>query len=75
VNLRLQRENQAVGKLEHPNIVRAMDAGEINGTHYLAMEFVDGADLQKQVAEHGRMPIPKACKAIRQAALALTAAD
>src|SRR3954471_7867790 len=37
---RFEREMKAVGKLEHPNIVRAMDAGESGGTHYLAMEYV-----------------------------------
>src|SRR6185369_4164252 len=42
---RFQREMKAVGRLDHPNIVRAMDAGEENGTHFLVMEYVEGADL------------------------------
>lgn len=33
---RFEREMRAVGKLEHPNIVRAMDAGEADGTHFLS---------------------------------------
>ncbi|HET6424367.1 MAG TPA: SUMF1/EgtB/PvdO family nonheme iron enzyme, partial [Planctomycetaceae bacterium] len=71
---RFKREMKAVGKLEHPHIVRAMDAGEIHGTHFLAMEYVDGVDLQKLVKDRGALSVPNACKAIRQAALALTAA-
>jgi serine/threonine protein kinase len=68
---RFEREMKAVGKLEHPNIVRAMDAGEVNGTHYLVMEYVDGLDLAKLVAKRGPIPIIEACEMIRQAALGL----
>ena len=46
---RFEREMEAVGKLEHPNIVRALDAGEHDGTHYLVMEYVDGLDLSQLV--------------------------
>jgi serine/threonine protein kinase len=71
---RFEREMKAVGKLEHPHIVRAMDAGDIGGVHYLAMEYVEGTDLQRFVKTKGPLSIPNACKAIRQAALALSAA-
>ena len=37
---RFSREMKAVGKLDHPNIVRATDAGEVDGTHFLAAEYV-----------------------------------
>ena len=36
---------EAVGQLTHPNIVGAHDAGEIDGVHYLVMEYVEGTDL------------------------------
>lgn len=71
---RFKREMKAVGKLEHPYIVRAMDAGEVAGLHYLAMEFVEGADLRKLVRDQGPLSVPQACKAIRQTAQALSAA-
>jgi formylglycine-generating enzyme required for sulfatase activity/serine/threonine protein kinase len=71
---RFRREMKAVGKLSHPNIVQAHDAGEISGTHYLAMEFIDGADLLQHVRDRGPMSVVNACKAVRQAALALAAA-
>ena len=35
---RFAREIKAVGRLEHPNIIRAIDANEQDGTHYLVME-------------------------------------
>ncbi len=71
---RFRREMRAVGKLNHPNIVQAHDAGEIAGTHYLAMEFIDGTDLLHLVRERGPMSVMNACKAVRQAAQALAAA-
>lgn len=71
---RFRREMKAVGKLNHPNIVQAHDAGEIAGTHFLAMEFIDGTDLLHLVRDRGPMSIVNACKAVRQAAQALAAA-
>ncbi len=71
---RFQREMKAVGRVNHPHVVQAFDAGEIDGTHYLAMEFVDGQDLDTIVSERGRLPLATACRIIREAADALSAA-
>ena len=68
---RFNREMRAVGKLHHAHIVAAHDAGEIDGTHYLVMELVDGIDLRELVKQRGRLPIGAACEIIRQAALGL----
>ncbi len=68
---RFQREIQALGQLQHPNIVRAYDAGRSCGRPYLAMEYVDGIDGARLVRHHGRLPIADACELTRQAALAL----
>jgi serine/threonine protein kinase len=69
--LRFEREMKIVGQLEHPNIVRASDAGVFEGTPFLVMELVDGVDLDRYVREHGSLPIPLACEIVRQAALGL----
>lgn len=66
---RFKREMRAVGKLEHPNIVRVLDAGEENGTHYLVMEYVPGMDVGKIVQRLGPLPVADACEIVRQAAL------
>ena len=42
---RFEREMEAVGAVDHPNIVRALHAGEDKGTPYLVIEYVDGLDL------------------------------
>ncbi|WP_310821309.1 serine/threonine-protein kinase [Stratiformator vulcanicus] len=71
---RFSREMKAAGKVSHPNIVHAYDAGEVDGTHYLAIEYVDGYDLHEKVKKKGPLSVSQACRAIRQAALGLAAA-
>ncbi|HET6422387.1 MAG TPA: serine/threonine-protein kinase, partial [Planctomycetaceae bacterium] len=71
---RFQREMKAVGRVTHPHVVQAFDAGEIDGTHYLAMEYVDGQDLATILKERGPLPLGTACRLIREAADALSAA-
>jgi serine/threonine protein kinase len=41
---RFEREMKAVGKLQHPNIVQALDAREVDGKHLLVMEYVDESE-------------------------------
>jgi len=71
---RFKREIKAVGRLDHPNIVRAYDARESGGTHFLAMELVTGVDLANLVRRLGPLPIGDACELVRQAALGLDCA-
>ena len=68
---RFQREMEAIGKLDHPNIIRATDAGEVDGVPFLVMEFVDGPDLARVVKTCGPLSTADACEVIRQAALGL----
>jgi serine/threonine protein kinase len=68
---RFHREIQVLSQLDHPNIVHAYDAGAAGGTHFLAMEYVEGTDLGRLVKQGGPMPVFQACAYIRQAALGL----
>jgi serine/threonine protein kinase len=68
---RFEREMKAVGQLNHPNIVQALDAREIAGTRFLVMEYVDGPNLAKLVDACGPLPVADACELVRQAALGL----
>jgi serine/threonine-protein kinase len=43
---RFQREAALAAKLRHTNIVGVIDAGEVDGAHYMALELVDGVDLR-----------------------------
>ncbi|QDV49907.1 protein kinase domain-containing protein [Gimesia fumaroli] len=68
---RFEREMLSVGRLNHPHIVGATDAREIDGTHFLVMEYLDGIDLSHLVERMGPLPIADACEIIRQAAVGL----
>lgn len=68
---RFEREMRAVGNLDHPQIIRAHDADEEGGTHYLVMEYLEGNDLSQRVKGEGPLPIGLACEIVRQAALGL----
>jgi len=84
---RFHREMKAVGRLAHPNIVAAHDAGDFEGTHFLVMELIAGIDLSSLVRRLGPavnpssprgetrdadgMTVADACELIRQAALGL----
>ena len=68
---RFDREMKAVGRVDHPDIVRAMDAREIDGKSVLVMEYAEGVNLADLGCRHGQLPIPDACEMVRQAALGL----
>src|SRR5262249_52375744 len=68
---RFQREMEAVGRLEHPNLVRATDAGDADGRHLLAMDFGGGRALAGRPRRCGALPVAEACELVRQAALGL----
>lgn len=56
----LEREARAGGRLHHPSIVEVYSAGETNGRHWLAQEFVDGectlADFLREVSREEELP-------------------
>lgn len=68
---RFYREMEAVGRLNHRHLVRATDAGEAGGVHFIAMELVDGVDAATVVRALGPLPVADACEIVRQAALGL----
>ena len=47
-----QREIRTLANLDHPNLVRAFDAGHDGNVHFLVTEFVPGTDL-RHLARHG----------------------
>ncbi len=71
---RFQREFQIASRLNHPNIVAAIEASEDRGVHYLTMEYVAGYDLDRLVAQGGPMAIKLALHCVIQIARGLEAA-
>src|SRR6185503_3671600 len=66
---RFYQEIKAVGALEHPNIVVAIDSSAPTDTvHYLVMEYINGVAADEFVARRGPMAVADACEVARQAA-------
>jgi response regulator RpfG family c-di-GMP phosphodiesterase len=79
---RFYAEVRAIARLQHPNIVQAIEAGETGGDqedgprmHYYVMEYVDGHDLQEIVYADGPLAIDRACDLMYEVASALEHAD
>ncbi|QDU94337.1 serine/threonine-protein kinase [Lignipirellula cremea] len=71
--MRFLMEMTAIGQVNSPHVVRAVDAGAEAQGYYLAMELVDGCDLGKLIFSEKRLPFADACGIIRQTALGLQA--
>jgi formylglycine-generating enzyme required for sulfatase activity len=68
---RFYQEVEAAGRLAHPHVVHAYDAGPAGAAHFLAMEYHESIDLARLVNQVGPLPIAQACDYLRQAALGL----
>lgn len=68
---RFYREARSMVKVDHPNIVRGYAVGDVDGQHYMAMEFVDGASLQKWMDKLKKLPVGDAVHVVLCAAYAL----
>lgn len=65
------REIRMLGRLDHENLVRAIDAGFDGNVFYMVTEFIDGLDLNRLVKQYGRLTDDVAASIISQAARAL----
>lgn len=63
-----RREVRAQAKLDHPNLVRAYDAGEDGNVQYMVVEFVHGTDLRRLVRNKGKLSVQQSASIIMQAA-------
>jgi serine/threonine protein kinase len=65
------REIRLQAKLDHPNLVRAHDAGHDGNVYYLVVEFVPGTDLRRLVRNQKKLDMQQAATVIMQAAMGL----
>ncbi len=48
--VRLRQEAEALGRLQHPNIVQIFEVGEVSGRPFCALEYVEGGALDRKLA-------------------------
>ena len=72
---RFEREAQSIARLGHPNIVQIYRYGEANGLYYIAMQYINGTDLGKLIADYGStdevMPLGDIVRVIEEIGAAL----
>ena len=68
------REIRLQAQLDHPNLVRAYDAGHDGNVYYLVTEYVPGTDLRRLVRMSGRLTMQQSASIIAQAAEGLESA-
>jgi eukaryotic-like serine/threonine-protein kinase len=65
---RFYQEARAAGSLNHPNIVTVYDVGKAGDVAYMAMEFIDGAELRTLIGEDRPLPVSQAVSIATQVA-------
>src|SRR5580765_7535973 len=68
---RFVREIQTIAALQHPHILGLIDSGEVNGTAYYVMPFVEGESLRDRLNREKQLPISDAVRIASEAASAL----
>jgi serine/threonine protein kinase len=71
---RFHNEVRIARQVAHPKVCREYDIGEVDGLHFISMEFIDGEDLSSLLRRIGRLPGDKALEIARQLCAGLAAA-
>ena len=71
---RFYNEVRMARQVAHPNVCRVYDIGQVEGLHYISMEYVDGEDLGSLLRRIGRLPVDKALETARKLCAGLAAA-
>ena len=70
---RFEREAKAASALNHPNIITIYEIGELDGSHYIATEYIEGTTVRQRIA-HEKMGVRDCLDLAIQVASALSAA-
>jgi eukaryotic-like serine/threonine-protein kinase len=68
---RFRAEAEAVERLDHPNIVKLFDVGDVDGQAFISMEYVDGGNLARRLKEVGAFPPKEAARLVEPLARAV----
>ena len=68
---RFLREIKTIATLQHPHILGLIDSGEVQGTAYYVMPYVEGESLRDRLSREKQLPIAEAVRLATQVAGAL----
>ncbi len=68
---RFVREIQTIAALQHPHILGLIDSGEVQGTAYYVMPFVEGESLRDRLTREKQLPVADAVRIAGEVAAAL----
>jgi len=71
---RFKQELILARKVTHRNVIRIFDLGEVGGTKFITMDYVEGQDLKGLVRTKGKLPAEEIVQIVKQVSLALEAA-
>ena len=71
---RFKRELLLARQVTHKSVVRIHDLGEIDGTKYITMTYVEGSDLSHILRAEGKLTVPRVLRIARQVLEGLAAA-
>ncbi len=74
VRARFEREAKGAAQLRSPNVVQILDHGTWEGTPYIAMEYLEGEDLEARLMRQGKLALPETLAITLQVARALSRA-
>ena len=70
---RFAREARAAAEVVHPHLIDVIDAGDVDGTSFLAMRYVAGRSLDDRIREHGPLAVEDTTRIAAEIASALDA--
>ena len=64
---RFRREAEAIGRMDHPHVVKVFDLGETDGRLFMAMELLDGEDIRRLIEVFADLPITEKLRIFSEA--------
>ncbi len=71
---RFRLESRLAASIDHPNVIPIYESGEADGQFYIAMRYVEGADLRRLIDGEGALEPARAVELVARAADGLDAA-
>ena len=68
---RFRNEIEIAARLQHPNILPLLDSGEVEGTLYYVMPYVEGRTLRQRLTQEGELPVSETVRILKEVVDAL----